>query len=772
MSSALILLVALLQAGTIQGVVRTEGSLSPVPGAVVHLPDLNRRVLTDERGMFIIPNVPVGSWRVVISALGHEQLEVGVQVPNTGVVRLELELAARPIHIDPVAVQSVRARQSTAAGPGEVRMSAAAMLAVPTAGEPDIIRAIQTMPSVAASSDFSSALYVRGGSPDQTMISLDGIPLFNPYHLGGLFGAVDPDVVQSVGVAAGAFAANTGDRLSGVIDMRTRDGGRDKVRSFGAVGLISSRAGLEGPLPGRRGSYIVSARRTYLDVFTRGAEAMGIIPGSLPYAFTDGQFKIAHDVGTLGRISATGYVNNEGMTIRPRRGTSDGLNLGFDWGSSALGLTYSQPWGASTSMEAQAGWSRFSGRFDAGEYAWDNALQRRGTDLVPLLAAGTSTRNAFTSLALTRHHARHQIRAGIQSDWYGFHYGVDYNEDLEEFLPRFHLETAPWTISAYLEDEWTVSERLRVRAGGRVMEAGPRGTAWMPRFGMSYTPAQDWTLSAAAGRSAQVMYSLHDQEAIAASVIAYDQMAAVPEEMGLTRAEDVVVGAEWSRATLQLRVEGYQKWFTGLPLAPIPLDPLRTLVVVPETLHQGNGSARGLEVLSRYTRGGAGLNAAYALTRVEREIEGVRFTPRFERRHTLDLNGHTSWGGHGQLTSRLVLASGQPFTPTVGTTHRYRYDPAQNAFVPDVGGYSVVQGEYNTARLPGYVRLDVGARRSYQRRWFGQEGSLTPYLSILNVLNRPNALFAEAQETYSQGTRLVYAPQLPIFPTLGVEWKF
>jgi hypothetical protein len=92
--------------------------------------------------------------------------------------------------------------------------------------------------------------------------------------------------------------------------------------------------------------------------------------------------------------------------------------------------------------------------------------------------------------------------------------------------------------------------------------------------------------------------------------------------------------------------------------------------------------------------------------------------------------------------------------------------------VQDGGGYSVVQGEYNTARLPGYVRLDVGARRSYQRRWFGQEGSLTPYLSILNVLNRPNALFAQAQETYSQGTRLVYAPQLPIFPTLGVEWKF
>jgi hypothetical protein len=312
------------------------------------------------------PNVPAGHWRVRITAVGYEALEVGAEVPASGVIRLDLELLARPVQIAPVEVQANAARgdvggASRAAGPGAVRLSGDALRAVPMAAEPDIIRALQSLPSVAAASDFSSALYVRGGSPDQNLITLDGVPLFNPYHLGGLFGAVDPDVVQSASVVAGAFAADTGDRLSSVIDIRTRDGGRDRTRGFGAVGLVSSRAGLDGPLPGGRGSYLVSARRTYLDLFTRGAEAMGLIPFSLPYRFTDAQLKAVYDVGPLGRLSATAYINDETLVLRPRRERDIHQNLDFDWGSRAVGLRYWQPWGSWLAVEAEAAWSEFSG---------------------------------------------------------------------------------------------------------------------------------------------------------------------------------------------------------------------------------------------------------------------------------------------------------------------------------------------------------------------------------------------------------------------------
>lgn len=775
MSFSTLLLLVFLPSAAIQGVVRTEGSLVPIPSAVVHLPELRRSVTADERGIFIIPNVPAGSWSLRVTALGHEPLELGVDVPASGAVRLELELAARPIQVAPLEVRATRrgtVEASDAAGPGAIRLSGDALRAVPTAGEPDILRAVQTLPSVAAASDFSSAMYVRGGSPDQNLISLDGIPLFNPYHLGGLFGAVDPDVVQSVGVLAGAFAANTGDRLSSAIDIRTREGGRDRTRGFGAVGLVSSRAGLDGPLPGGRGSYLASVRRTYLDVFTRGAEAAGIIPQAIPYSFTDAQFKAVHDVGPLGRLSATAYVNDESLVVRPRAERNSHTNLDFDWGSRAAGLRYWQPWGSALTVEAEAAWSEFSGQFDAAEHRWDNQRQRRGTEMVPLLGAGTATRNALLGAGVTAYRERHQVRAGVQADWYRFHYGVEHNEDLEDFLPRFDLTTRPRTLSAYLEDQWTPNDAFSVRAGVRVLEAGARGTAWMPRLGLRYAPLPGWAFSLGAGRSAQVMHSLHDQEAIAASVIAYDQMAAVPPEIGLTRADDVVLGAEWTGANLGLRVEAYEKRIHRLPVSPLPEDLFQSLVVLPDDFREGSGAARGLEVFARYTRGGAGLSAAYALAKAEREIDGVRFTPRFERRHSLDLNGHAPWGSRGQFTARFVVASGQPYTPLAGTTQRFRYDPASGSFADDFGGHATVLGPHNSARLPGYLRLDVGARRSFERRWFGQPGTLTPYLSVLNVLNTPNVLFAHPEGGYGGQTRLTYAPQFPILPTLGVEWKF
>jgi hypothetical protein len=293
----------------------------------------------------------------------------------------------------------------------------------------------------------------------------------------------------------------------------------------------------------------------------------------------------------------------------------------------------------------------------------------------------------------------------------------------------------------------------------------------MPRFGMSYAPTPGLTLNLAAGRSAQVMYSLHDQEAIASSVVAYDQMAAVPEEIGLTRAEDVVVGAEWSRRDLLLRVEAYGKRFDRLPLAPLPDNPIRSLVVIPSEMTVGTGTARGLEVLTRYARGGSGVSASYTLARVEREIDGRRYVPRFDRRHTLDLSAYRAWSERGQLTSRLVLASGQPFTPIVGTTQRFLYDPVRGIFHPGSSAFPVL-GDHNSDRLPHYLRLDIGARRSFERRWFGSPGIVTPYLTVLNVLNTSNVLYAEPQESYGERMRLVYAPQLPVFPTVGVEWRF
>jgi hypothetical protein len=771
MTLGTLLLLALLPGGTIQGVVRAQGSGTPVAAAVVRIAELRRSVQTDEQGFFVFPDLPAGAWHVRASAIDYQPEEVVAEVPGAGVLRLEFELTRRPVALRPVearADEPGRASGPAAAGPPPATLPGRDLRAVPALAEPDVFRALQTLPSVAAASDFSSALYVRGGSPDQNLVMLDGVPLENPYHLGGLFGAVDPDAVESVELLPGGFPAGVGDRLSSVVDIRTREGGRDRVRTTGALSLISSRAGVDGPLPGR-GSYALSLRHTYLDLFTGATRAVGLTRSAFPYGFTDAHLKVTEPLPRMGRLTVSGYVDQEHL-VTPR---SDAENERFDfgWGSRALGVHWWQPWSATVAGDVRVAYTRFAGRFDRSVLPLESTGEGTGDGLVPSLSVGTRTESVLLGAGLTWYRRNHELHAGAQLDAYRFSHAIDPrgDPDLADYLPSFTLHESPATLAAYAEDEWRAGERLRLRAGLRVLSAGERGTAWLPRLGASWAASPGLSLSLAAGRSAQVVHSLRDGESVVGNVLAYDLLAPVPAEIGLSTADEVIAGAEWAGRYTRVRVETYEKRMHGLPLLPPPENPLVGGLSAPQNFRAGSGRARGLEVLAHWARGGAALSLAYAWTGVQRSLDTLRYSPRFERPHTLDLSGSLPWGRGGQASARLTLASGQPYSPVVGFLPDYHYDPAQGTFVEDPSVIPIY-GPYNSARLPAYFRLDVGLRRELHPRWFGHRGAVTPYLQILNVLNTHNVLLTDVAEHFPP--RQSYAPQLPFLPTLGVEWSF
>jgi len=765
-----LVLLALLPGGTLQGVVRAQGSGTPVAAAVVRIAELRRTVQTDEQGFFVFPDLPPGSWHVRASAIDYQPEEVVAEVPGSGVLRLEFELTRRPVALRPVearATEPGRGAEPAEAGPGPATLVRRDLRAVPALAEPDVFRALQTLPSVAAASDFSSALYVRGGSPDQNLVMLDGVPLENPYHLGGLFGAVDPDAVESVELLPGGFPAGVGDRLSSVLDIRTRDGGRDHVRTTGAVSLISSRAGIDGPLPGR-GSYALSLRHTYLDLFTAGTTAVGLTRSSFPYGFTDAHLKVAEPLPGMGRLTVSGYVDQEHLvTSRPE---TESERWDFGWGSRAVGVHWWQPWSATVAGDVRVAYSRFAGDFDLSKRLWVDELHGPGGVLVPSLSVATRTESVLLGAGLTWYRRDHQLHAGTQLDAYRFSHAIDSADpDIAGYIPPFRLDESPATVAAYAEDEWRAGERLRLRAGVRVLSAGERGTAWLPRLGASWAASPRLSLSLAAGRSAQVVHSLRDGESVASNVIAYDLLAPVPAEIGLSTADEVIAGAEWAGRYARVRVETYEKRMHGLPLLAPPENPLVTGLSAPDNFRAGSGRARGVELLGHWARGGAALSLAYAWTHAERTLDTLRYTPRFERPHTLDLTGSLPWGRGGQASARLTLASGQPYSPVVGFLPEYRYDPSQGTFVerPSV---IPIYGPYNSERLPTYFRLDAGVRRELHPRWFGHRGAVTPYLQVLNVLNTHNVLVTDVAEHFPPRTS--YAPQLPFLPTVGLEWSF
>lgn len=782
MTLAFLLLAATLQGapaqeipGTIQGTVREEGSGAPVASAIVTLPELRRSARAGEDGAFVLRGVPAGTWTVRATALAHHPAEVLAVVPAGGTLRLDLSLTAQPVALERVHVRGEAAPGTMPlrdpAGPGTTRIDSASLRVTPALAERDVLRAVQLLPSVEAASDFSSAPYIRGGSPDQTLITLDGIPLYNPYHLLGLFSAVDPDAVESVEVLAGAFPASVGDRASGAMDIRTREGRTDRVRSTGALGLISARMGLDGPLPGGRGSWLVSGRRTYVDAVTRAAYGAGLTAGHLPYAFQDGHLKLAYPLAGGGRLTATAYLNQEGFAFTPRDSTFENAVLDFRWGSRAAGVQLWQPLGTRATIEARAAWSGFAGRFHLAEHPWDGENGRYLPELDSLLDADTRVDDALLSLSGTWTGGAHRLRAGVEAHRYRFHQDIDpLQDDLQAHLPRFSMDQRPSTVSAWAEDVWDAGA-LQLRGGVRVLAAGERGTAVMPRLGLSWSATPTLTLSAAAGRSAQVMHSLLDVERVPTSVMAYDALAAGRE---LTVSDDLVLGAAWASGGTQLRVDAYARRVDGLPLPPRHDNLFRNTLVHPDSFVSGTATARGLEVLGSHRRGRMGMQVAYSLAFAERGLDSARWTPRFERRHSLDFSAWTGWGRGGQLSLRMVAASGQPYTPVIGTTRRWHYDPRTGKMI---GAQMVepVLGAYNSDRLPAYLRLDVGARREYRRRLGGRDVTIVPYLQVVNLLNRPNVLFAAPQRNYDTGelgTEITYGPQFPAIPTLGIEWRF
>lgn len=345
--------------GSVFGWVRAEGSLEPIAFAAVEVD--GETFVTDQHGYYVARNVATGPVTIRARMLGYENAETRTMVPEGGSVRADLLLAPAPVRLEEIRVGGTAGEleAATTPGPPPVHLDATTLEYAPALAEKDAFRAIQMLPSVAAASDFSSALYIRGGSPDQSVVLVDGAPIFNPYHLGGIFSAIDPDAIATIEVHPGGMPAGEPDRASGVVKVWTRDGGRDRVRGHGAIGLVSSRLGIDGPLPFEGGSYLLSGRRTYFDLVTQGAYEAGLISTPFPYAFTDLHGKITQDIGRTGRLNISGYLNDERVHV-PREVEPDSRTA-FAWGTRAGSASYRQPIGAAFLVDMTVAATRFSG---------------------------------------------------------------------------------------------------------------------------------------------------------------------------------------------------------------------------------------------------------------------------------------------------------------------------------------------------------------------------------------------------------------------------
>ena len=758
-----------------------------------------RRATSGADGAYRITGLRAGRWTLRASRVGFTSGSAEIAVAAGGEATVDLRLSEQAFVLDPVEVRSrrdtqrERTRFETEAGTTTRVITGDEIKVLPGLGEADVLRAVEVLPGVVSTSDFSSAFNVRGGSSDQNLILLDGFTIFNPFHLGGLFSVFNSDVIARAELLSGGFGAEYGGRVSSVLTVESETADS----TFGAdmgVSVLASRLALHSPLPGpaarvlggERGTWFLSGRRSYFDALLRPVT-------DFPYHLTDLQGGATLETAGGGRLQLTGYLGEDVLDLSEFDPPGDEdeesvLRVRWNWGNDVAGLRWTQPvrgWIAETRL----GWSRYAEAVRFPDF--DDTRFGSSVDEAALRTDFTREVNArFTVQAggeVTRMHAENGAEAGgtvffdsEEAGWFGAGYG------------QLRWQPTPaWIVEPGLRVDVARSNAGACAAGETepapvdpitVPERDNRGCVLLsPRVAVKrfLGARRDAALKVAAGRYVQFLHSLRDENLPISNDTWVLAGASVPPVVS----DQVQLGLEkyWGEAWYA-SAEAYYRTYRGvtdLNAADNPNDPGDDLLT-------GEGDSYGLDVLVRRSTGRLTGWTTISLLRAERTfpdplaagIEGVpqtvTFSPIYDRRVDVDVVVQYRLPAALEAGARWNYGSGTPFTRPVAQIVGFETDisnggyriPRPFADDPDVPVY-VVLGDRNRERYPAYHRLDLTLRRPYQRRW----GTFTPYLQVLNVYNQKNVLFYFYNYDKTPPTRSGIT-MFPLLPSIGVEASF
>ncbi len=695
-------------------------------------------ILADEEGRYRL-ELAAGAWLLTFHYIGYSRLEQRVVVVDGVEIPVDAALTAEAIPLEPHEVLGEPIAPGDELRPSRQTLEGDRILALPAFGEPDPIRTLEFLPGVQTASDVSTGLYVRGGGPDQTLILLDEIPIYNPTHAFGLFSTFNADFVRDVTLWKGAYPARYGGRLGSVLDVRHRDGDADEVRGRIGVTTVSGRLSMEGPV-GERGSWIAGARRTYLDPIL---DALRTDENDLPaYWFYDTNLKVRLPGAGGSETSFSAYVGDDDLRIDFDRENY----LDLTWGNRAASVKHRRLLRDRFLGSITVFGSEYRSRTDVSLISTPIAFENR-------------LRDVSLKMDLTYEESEeHRVSGGLQVSAYDHLLRQTFNsEDQTSF------ESRPLDVSVFLEDDWRPGGAVSVREGLRVrwLSEGSR-LLLEPRASATWGVRDDVTLTAGGG-----LYHQFLQLVTTEGFSGTDFYVPLDESVDPGTAWQIVGGLEWTPdPEWRLTAESYGTLLRNLVLLDAetttdgPEDDAEALLIA-----DGRGWAAGLELFAERRLGPVQGWIGYTLgwtRRTFEEVNGGRsFAPKYDRRHDLNVVGLWERGAWS-FSSAFIFGTGQAFTPA---SARFGIrNPATGNFPDDA---QFLPGDKNSARLLPYHRLDVSVRRDFTLA--GRTGQWL--LQVFNVYSWRNEWFVQYDDENGTADPQV-VKMLPIIPSLGVSLDF
>ena len=755
------------QKGTFRGFVYEKNNEAPIPFANVSLKGTSIGRPTNTDGYFQILDVPAGKYTVVVSFLGFKTEEREITIRGDKITTETFYLEEESQMLDDVVINVERQEQKTKIMTSVVSLSPRKIEQFSVGGDPDLVRAIQVLPGVVTSGDQGGQLYIRGGAPIQNLVLLDGMIVYNPFHSIGFFSVFDTDILQSADIYTAGFAAEYGSRNSSVMDIKTRDGNRQRFAGKAYASTYMAKLLLEAPIGKKRkngfapGSFLVSAKTSYLDktspvlypyVETDFADG-------LPFTFNDIYGKISF-TGTGGsRISGYGFYFSDAVNLDPQRS--------INWDTWGIGLDFTVIPPSSNTL--------IKGAFASSSYFIES------TELIG--QPRNSRINGFNlSLDFTYFvRENDEIKYGVQAIGYATDYVFTNSIGLQNNEAQNTTE-----LGAFFKYRF-VSNRILIEPGMRVQYYGSLGELSLePRVGLKVNITENVRFKASGGLYSQNLVAANSDRDVVNLFYGFlsgpenvpDQFRGEDINSRLQKAAHAVAGFEFSVGkNLDINAEAYLKDFNQLtnvnrnklfPDEPIYSDK-------PEILRKDfiieKGFAYGFDFLVKYNVPHYSVWATYSWSKVTRDDGIQEYPPFFDRRHNINLVVSYYWGKdhEWEASCRWNFGSGFPFTQTQG------YYP-QIGFVDPVTGRPQVDFDYTTAngqpgilygtlnggRLPAYHRLDISVKRIFQLK---NDSRLEISAGATNLYNRENIFYFDRVEAKRVN-------QLPIMPTVSAAFAF
>lgn len=772
---------------TISGFVREKGSKELLPGVNVYIERTNYGAVSNTYGFYSLTVPASDSVTLSFSFVGYDRKRVAIQAQKDQEISVDLESVNQ---LEEVTVTTARQNDkvSESAQMSQIEVPINQIKKIPAFfGEKDVIRVLQLMPGVQKGTEGQTGLYVRGGGPDQNLIILDDAVVYNASHLFGFFSVFNGDALKSVELTKGGFPARYGGRLSSVVEMNMKEGNKEKLHGEGGIGLISSRLTLEGPLKKNKSSFLISGRRTYIDVLAAPLIAQQQVssdskvkPG---YYFYDLNAKINYDFGAKNKLYLSGYFGRDRFHVREKDKNSI-MKSGLNWGNATATLRWNHLINQKLFVNTSFIFSRFNFNIFSEEKEINPSKDPDDYSLnYNSLIQDYSIKTDFDFYPTPKH----SIKFGLQATSHRFVpsalalIGEFSNEDLKiQAKPVYSLESG-----IYAEDTYQPFEALKVNAGFRLSSFQTSTKTYFrpePRISAALKLAKDFSFKASYAKMNQYVHLLSNT----GLGLPTDLWVPTTDKVAPQQSSQVAAGLakDLEKPGLSLTLEGYYKkmnniisYKEGASFISLNGENANELNWE-DNITAGKGWSYGAEFMVQKKTGKFSGWIGYTLSWTKWKFpelnNGETFYPRYDRRHDLSIVGIYDISKRITLSATWVYGTGNALTIPVA-----KYNTVQERrLINDPSYYRYPNttefGKKNTFRAEAYHRMDVAIQFHKKKRW----GERTWEFGLYNAYSRKNPFFYNIDtkdDPNKQGGRINVLTRyslFPILPSFSYNFKF